>query len=324
MLLLTSCVDRSEDRLFKEVELEPITQFSYPGRVTRVFGGNDDFIYLSGDPLGVVLKYNLDGEVVDTVGEKGNGPEEFSSIWWYHQPNDSTYYNFDYTKNKIRLQATQTDSLLAWQSFNQKSNVIGIGDSLFVTTRLLADGDFVFSEFDFASGEYKTIQSVSEGSNLTSKTDLDFVYYGEFSKSERKGADQLLYYCLNAPLFFTLSPADREVKRFSDFRDLEVPTAQRYGKKTVLEPSQLCFIGGGFYEDNILLLTTLQDVFYVEKNQDFFIDLYDSNSGKYKESIRLPSNEELYVPTDLKVFGNFLVIVYSYQNIAVYDLEEIL
>jgi hypothetical protein len=101
-----------------------------------------------------------------------------------------------------------------------------------------------------------------------------------------------------------------------------MPEIYRIDKRVVLSPNQNWFVSGSVIDDEIYFLTIQNSEFYVETYSKWFLDIYDLNSGNYKESIPIDISTDVIFPFEIRSRKEKLVIAYDYEKIKLYEIIQ--
>jgi hypothetical protein len=205
-----------------------------------------------------------------------------------------------------------------------RSNIIKHVEFQYLTTSLTPNGDFEFSLLDIRDNntvKQFAVKDLLLEIGVKEFKYLDFLFYGDFTKSNTN-SNIFIYYCLNAPIFFKIDLGKNEIKAFKDFRYEYMPEIYRTGKRVVLSPNQNWFVSGSVIDDEIYFLTIQNSEFYVETYSKWFLDIYDLNSGNYKESIPIDISTDVIFPFEIRSRKEKLVIAYDYEKIKLYEIIQ--
>lgn len=319
--ILWSCVQK-EDRNSSETKLYSKKEINFDGRINRYFV-DDNSIHIVGSPYEIIRSYNDDGSLIKETGKKGPASWEISSVWWYDE-NDSIYTIYDYGKNLINRFDSETDSLLLSYKFASRSNLIKYDINKFLSSQINEKGEFEFVLIDITDGTYKKsfpINDMLVALGVEEKKDLDFLLYGDFAGSQ-ENPEIFIYYCLNAPIFFSIDLEKETIQLFKDFRYEFMPEVYRSGNNVVLNPNQNWFVSGTIIENKIYFLTIERNEYYVEIDSKWFLDVYDLNSGIYMESILIERSEDEYFPFEIKSRNNEIIIGWNFEKLKIYEFGK--
>lgn len=321
VILFIAACDSKEKRNLSIKKIVERNEIEFPGRITRYFI-DDHLIHIHGSPYDNIRSYSNDGAFVKEVGKKGPANWELSSVWWYEE-DDSTHTIYDYGKNLINRFQTKSDSMLISYRFNSRSNVFKYGADKFISTQVNEKGEFEFLTIDITDRNYKNIIPVQEiliELGVNDSKDLDFLFYGDFTRSQ-SNPDIFVYYCLNAPVFFIIDLKENKAKLFKDFRFEYMPEVYRSGNNVVLSPNQNWYVSGAILKNKIFFLTIQSKEYYVEIDSKWFLDIYDLENGFYEESIPIMKADGDSYPFEIKIRNEELIIGWNFEKLKIYDIE---
>jgi hypothetical protein len=97
-----------------------------------------------------------------------------------------------------------------------------------------------------------------------------------------------------------------------------MPEIYRSGGTVVVTPRQNWFVSAAIFGKEIYFLTIKDNEFVVESNSTWFLDCYDLDTGRYKESIQLSSiDEDLGFPFEIRNKNGDLVIGWNFEKINI-------
>lgn len=321
ILLFTQC-SLKEERIISSRKLIKINELNFPGKINRYFV-DENVIHIHGSPYDNIRTYSEDGILLKEIGKKGPANWEISSVWFFEKT-DSTYTIYDYGKNLINQFYLANDSLKISYKFNGRSNIMEYEMNKFIASQLNEKGEFEFTLLDITDKTQTIripIKNILDSVGIKDTKDLDFLLYGDFAKSD-KTSDILIYYCLNAPIFFKIDLKNLNVNLFKDFRFEYMPETYRTGNNVVLTPNENWLVSGTVVGDEILFLTIENNEYYVERDSKWFLDIYNLETGIYKESIPVEMSNGEYFPFELRSRKEKLVIGWNFENIKTYEIKK--
>lgn len=322
ILIFFSFCSEKENRTFSKRKLSEVSSFTFPGKIHRYFV-DDSITHIFGSPYERILSYTDDGILVKEVGKPGPADWEITSLWWYDE-NDTSYTMYDYGKNLINRFQSKSDSLVTSYKYVSRSNIIKHGQFHYLTTSLTPKGDFEFSLLDIRDNNTVKKFAVNDlliEIGVKEFKDLDFLLYGDFTKSNAN-SNIFIYYCLNAPVFFKIDLGKNEIQAFKDFRYEYMPEIYRTGKRVVLSPNQNWFVSGSVIDDEIYFLTTDNKESYIKQSSQWFLDIYHLKDGTYKESIPMNFSSDERFPFEIRNRADNLIIGFDYEKLKLYEVKK--
>lgn len=302
-------------------------QFEYEdGKIIRMTADNH-FIYLSSYPDNTVKVFDYNGKLVKTIGQSGEAPWENGSIWSYGQ--DSTcYWIHDYPKMALKKYDIATDTLLHFQRFITKHNVLYTENNHFVVPYFDDKiGIFYLSLYDALND---TVVNKVNICSLTKRFDTlpssgDFTFQGNFSRNDD---GQSVFFCLYNSSFFFIEKEFKEITHHKDIRNLEISEPIISNDWIHLNPDNAGILAGTMDDKYIYFLAPKYRGSKLDKQlKDFLVDVYDINTKEYLLSFELPnsiSKISLIAKTNKGLVvgnyhGNFIV----YDNSFVKEIDKI-
>jgi len=328
-VIFYSCDSKNtySERKITEIQFEEVSKFEYEdGKVIRMTADNN-YIYLSSYPDNTIQVFEYNGKHIKTIGKSGEAPWENGSIWSFGQDSTS-YWLHDYPKMAFKKYDKNTDTLLHFQRYITKHNV------------LYAENDrFIVPSFDDKIGIFYISLYDALNDSVLKKTDIcnlsgkfkklppygDFTFQGDFCKNSK---GQSVYFCMYNSSFYFIDKHFNKVTYHNDVRNLPISNPIISNDMIKLNPENAGIIAGTMDDKYIYFLAPKYKASKINKAlKDFLIDVYDINTKKYLISFELPhvtAKINRIAKTDRGfIISDYQGYVYVYNNSFVQIIDKI-
>ncbi len=310
-----------DDRTINQ-KLSFVSSFEHEeGLVIRLFR-NKDHVLVSSAPDMLVYEYDTQGKLIHTYGKKGEGPEENMSV-----------HNFDIDSNTYWLHNSEKKQL-------KKGSILG--DKASINKNIKTKGEIAhwhgnlhiglychpgkkiptyFGVYDFEKDQVIRrfpIDSLIQEKPLAIFEGQDFYYAGTFSKNTNGD----LLYSPNWVGYSFVFKTSGEVVVIKDFRELPYPALSLESNMFKLTPEIFTARSSCFGEPNEVMILANKNIF--ERRDDiFFVDIYNVQTGKYLRSISCPLSKDNERPLFISYRNQQLCVNYVDGTIAFYNIQKI-
>lgn len=325
ILLCTSIIACNEEqnniRILSNYKLKEISHFGHlKGHIIRLWA--DSLIYISDAPDFKVSVYNYQNELVKVLGKKGPAPWEFGSIWGFaRDSNDSTYWVHDYQKKLLKNYNYYTDSMISSCKVETRNNVQYMGEGNFLMPRMRkTDNNLLLSVLDVNTKKIIKDFNLSEKANLESNDyGHHMVLHGNFAKSL---SNNTIYACENAGIFFKINMQTDSITVHKYIGDIPTPKNSIHNGMVLLEPKIYAPYSVAVDEQCIYFLAGANYNKRPEMCRAFYIDIYDLESCKYKNSIKVEKREGDYIPKIIAKYKDKIILAYNDYSVVIYQYEN--
>ncbi|GEM_PF-3933008 len=269
--------------------ITPVKQAQTELRSTYFYCLNDSALVGYNLRLQNILCYGQQFNLV-TFGQRGPGPNEIESGYYFRLQSDSVYWIFDLAKQRLG-KFTYTNQLLDYQKFNTAHiplvDYMGMSprENSFLIFHTTDTGSYALSIFDFSGKRIvKTWDINAIIPQIGEKYDYEMVIEGEFHKSDSFA----VYHFYKAGYFLVIDSKHEKPEIYPTIDKTKFPvsikTPQGDGSYSIsTNPPYILFESATVSNKYLYILSSLQS------HNKKAIDIYDLPTGTYVGSVNVPN-----------------------------------
>lgn len=306
-------VGNSEELYFRQKrsfrkKLVLLSDFEFYYKSTR-FTVVDSEIYLWNFSNREVNKYSANGDLLETYGQFGNGPEDLDRVVQIKVNKDRVIL-FDAGNSALKEFDRATAQFISSSKIEYPIDKgIFYGDDQIYLQSYGKAGSLSFGIYDQETKEVDSDLAVNELFNDI--PDSGLIYDGFFAPTECG----VFYVSYQMPEIYRLDNKGNVDFNVKTIYNVPAPTIVKTANITAPQNTFIHLMG--LYADcyKIYLLTSV-----VNADSQRVVDIYDVADGEYMESIVVPSLPDGQNPTEIVVEGNKWYILYD-EKLVVYEVE---
>lgn len=306
--------------IIRDIDSEHIIYDDLPIGVINAFAlQTDGSFYISDGQDNRILHIDPEGSVINSFGQKGEGPGEFDSLFDIDTDNDNNVYALDYMRRRISIFDTNGDFIrtIPVEEMGLRLTVDGNNRIYIATFGVLQQSDYLVTKYD------------SEGSRIQELVETPEDFGNVFSLINMTTNDDAFYCAFPYPYRIERYDQDGNLEHVilrdhPEFKPPTAPETRTDGERTMIIGSRLKseISGVAFHGDGYIFINIRKeaDAGMTEPGpQKSEIEIF-SPGGYYLSTIQLPDDHIIGGILNDRLY-TFVMGGHTFPSVSIWKIE---